>query len=366
MQIPSKTGRARPVFFVGAKAGVPRREGRPPHGSKVDGPGVRFSPTSLVCKYSCRAAGHRAGLDSVALRAPQAGMSQHPLYGLALALAAALLIAPDTLFMRLSGMNGVQMMAWRGLLTGLAMGCAWILLSRDRAGDLRALVTPLGGLAVLCQAVNALFFVLGIAMAPVAVVLFAVATVPIWSAILGAVFLGDSVGRATAMTCAVVLSGIGLSVFAGGEGDGSGSAVLGAACGLAVSVSLAGSFTVYRADRSLPILLTIGLGATLSGCVGWLLAEDLAAAPLRMAAIAFTGLVILPVSFFLLSLASRYTEAANVSLFLLLETVLGPLLVWAVIGEPVPPLSLLGGAVVVAALAVYLNHRRRKARESSA
>ena len=38
----------------------------------------------------------------------------HPLYGMGLACAGALTISPDTLLMRISGLNGVQMMAWRG------------------------------------------------------------------------------------------------------------------------------------------------------------------------------------------------------------------------------------------------------------
>ena len=69
---------------------------------------------------------------------------------------------------------------------------------------------------------------------------------------------------------------------------------------------------------------------------------------------AVTGAVILPVSFFTLSLAARHTQAANVSLLMLLETVLGPLWVWMGVGER-PTLQMgMGGAIVVISLAVYL------------
>ena len=73
--------------------------------------------------------------------------------------------------------------------------------------------------------------------------------------------------------------------------------------------------------------------------------------------------MILPVSFFSLSLASRYTHASNVSLLLLLETVLGPLWVWLGVGEEPTPMMLVGGVIVVGSLAVYLMaHRAAPAR----
>ncbi len=71
-----------------------------------------------------------------------------------------------------------------------------------------------------------------------------------------------------------------------------------------------------------------------------------------------TGAVILPASFFLLTLANRYTASANVSLLMLLETVLGPILVWVGVGEAPTPLMMVGGAIVVSSLATYLLHMR--------
>jgi len=66
------------------------------------------------------------------------------------------------------------------------------------------------------------------------------------------------------------------------------------------------------------------------------------------------------VSFFSLSLASRYTHASNVSLLLLLETVLGPLWVWLGVGEEPTPMMLVGGVIVVGSLAIYLWHTGRR------
>lgn len=54
----------------------------------------------------------------------------------------------------------------------------------------------------------------------------------------------------------------------------------------------------------------------------------------------------------LLALGPRYISSAEVSLLVLLESVLAPILVWAVIGENPGSWAIVGGAVVVGALIV--------------
>ncbi|TDL78367.1 DMT family transporter [Palleronia sediminis] len=281
--------------------------------------------------------------------------------GIALALTGALVLSPDTLFMRLSGLDAAQMMGWRGSLMAATLILFWAATTRDRGGDLRCLITPAGLGAAACQGFNGMAFAYGIAVAPVSVVLFALATVPIWSAALGALVLGDRVGRATAITSAVVLAGIGLSVFSaeGGHGAGGSQPLIGALCGLAVAVAMAGSFTIYRARPALPVPLTVGAGAAVFGAVGWAVAGPMTQTGGVLPAIWVCGVLILPASFVLLSVASRHTPSANVSLLLLLETALGPILVWGFLGEAMTGPELVGGGIVVAALAVYLRHRRR-------
>ena len=281
------------------------------------------------------------------------------LKGIGIALFGALVIVPDTLLMRLSGLSAAQMVAWRGLLMAAALWSVWMVLSRDRRGDLAALATPAGLGAAACQAANASLFAYGIAHAPVAVVLVAVATVPLLSGLLGAVALGDRMTPSTLAASAVVLGGIALSVSGGGAG-GQGSALFGAVAGLGVAAILAATFTIFRAAPDLPVLSTMGAGALVAGLAAALSVESMTRTDGWLPAIWIAGLVILPVSFTAFNVASRYTVAANVSLLLLLETVLGPLAVWAAIGEAVGPRALMGGGVVVATLAVYLWDQRRR------
>ena len=278
--------------------------------------------------------------------------------GLMLALAGALLLTPDTLLMRLSGLDGGAMLAWRACLAGLVfLSIGLIARFKEEKGN-RARVSSFGFWSlVICQIGNASFFAFGIALAPVAVVLLAVATVPVIAALLGYFLLGELADRRVWATIVLVVSGILMSV-AGDIERGMNidfETLLGACCGLAVAISLAFNFVIIRKNKTVPFELAIGLGALIAGCTAfylWPAAWQVRGASLIY--ISVTGLIILPVSFFLLSKASRLTSAANVSMIMLLETVLGPLWVWLGIKETPNSLTLLGGVLVVGALGFFL------------
>lgn len=272
--------------------------------------------------------------------------------GVALALFGVLVLTPDALLMRLSGMDGAQMLGWRSTTMGLVLIVAWLF---SRMGHWRAdaaLVFSGAGLAIAAsQGVNGALFTLGIVNAPVTLVLLGVATVPIFAALFAWVLMGEPTGRATRITIGCVLVGIALSMADNTEAVDA----MGIVYGLGVAICLSLSFVLIRRHGAVPILPSVGLGALGAGLVGAVVAgpegmmEDAVLWPILV-----TGAVVLPVSFYCLSLASRFTAAANVSLVLLLETVLGPLWVWWGIGEAPTPMMVVGGAIVVGSLAVYL------------
>lgn len=352
-------------------------------------------------------------------------MANHPQFGLLLAAFGALVLTPDALFMRLSGMGTAPMLAWRGLLMGGALVLAWLVLARGRRrADLGALLSGAGLTVAASQFFNSTLFSYGIATAPVPVVLFGVAAVPAFAAVFARLLAGEPTHWSTWATIAAVATGIAVAVLGDGIGPGAGHAVgpalgpdagsavgpeagpdagagvgpgggpavgpdvaagagsragssagsgagsgaggwdaaalRGALAGLGVAATLALIFVTLRARPGVPILPAIGCGAILAGSAGLVSAGPAGVFDGAVWAIAVSGALILPVSFFALSLASRHTHASNVSLLLLLETVLGPAWVWAVLGERPTAAMILGGAIVVLSLAAYLLYMRRR------
>lgn len=284
-------------------------------------------------------------------------------FGLILALFGALILTPDTLFMRWSGMSGFAMLGWRGLLMGTALILLWLVSGQATKAAAAGLMQPATLGVILCHATNSTLFSLGIAVAPVAVMLLAVATVPVFAAVLGRVLLGERTGAATWVTMAAVLAGIAIAVLGRSHTvPEDGNALLGALAGLGVAAALALSFVILRRARALPIQPAMGLGSLLAGTVGLAMAGPAAMGSGEVWAIAVTGLLILPLSFLALTNATRHTSATNVSLLLLLETVLGPVWVWFGAGEAMTGAMILGGAIVVGSLALYILGEARRAR----
>ena len=285
--------------------------------------------------------------------------------GILLALAGVLLLTPDTLLIRIGDMSGNQTVAWRGLLSSLVYFVIWLFMRRGGlVADFIKLGTVAGILVILSQTMNASLFALGVAIAPVSVVLFGVATVPIIAAILSWLIAGEGVSKSLWITTILVFFGITLAIF-GGEGGGivvDTNTIIGGLFGIGVGFSIALSLVLIRLHSDLPFVLAIAVGALLSGIYGYVMAAGDLTSGGDVIPIIITGIFILPVSFYMLSLASRYTLPANVSLILLLETVLGPIWVWWGVGEAPTSAMIIGGVIVVTTLARYLwlNLRREK------
>ncbi len=290
---------------------------------------------------------------------------QQSQFGILLALIGAMILTPDSLLMRLSQMDGGAMLAWRATLAGMVFLLIG-LNKRSRSVDTNKQIFSKSFVAlVLCQIANTSFFAFAISLAPVAIVLVAVATVPIISVILSALFLGERASLRSWGIILTVMLGILISVYGDlrGDIDFNMQTVLGALLGLAVAFSLAINFIVVRQDRAVEFELALGFGALIAGLTAFALSATATHVTLNSAfIISITGLIILPVSFVMLSRASRHTTTSNVSMLMLLETVLGPVWVWMVIDERPSHLTIAGGAIAILAIFYFLLSERKNAK----
>ena len=59
------------------------------------------------------------------------------------------------------------------------------------------------------------------------------------------------------------------------------------------------------------------------------------------------------IPFVLVTIAPRYITAAEVNLFFLLETILGPIWVWMVVKEQPSYETIMGGVVIIITIAIH-------------
>ncbi|WP_420562020.1 DMT family transporter [Thalassobaculum sp.] len=278
-----------------------------------------------------------------------------PVKGLTLAVLGVLILTPDTVLMRLVGADPWTILFWRGLL--VTVGYAGLLAVRYRGGFLRAFaeIGSYGALVAVLFAINTILFVVAVATTTVANTLVIMSAAPLFAALIGRAFLGERPPARTWIAIGIAIAGIVVIV-----GDGlSVGTWIGDLTALAAAIALGGHFVLVRAARPVDMMPAVGLSGLLVAAVSLIVADSLTLTPVQFGWMALLGLIILPVSFGLLTLAPIYLSAAEVGLVVLLETVLGPLWVWLVMGEEPSVNALIGGAIVITALVMNFVLKRR-------
>ena len=97
-----------------------------------------------------------------------------------MAFAGAMLITPDTLLIRLSGLEGWGLTFWRGLLIGCSVFVLWLLLEGARPSGSFHNYSAAAIIIVVANGGNTLAFNFAAVETSITVVVTALATAPFW------------------------------------------------------------------------------------------------------------------------------------------------------------------------------------------
>lgn len=244
--------------------------------------------------------------------------------------------------------------AGRALFAALALGAYVTVSSRGR--PLRAFRSiGWAGVAVaVCIAIASGTFIVALNHATVASVFFMQAAAPVGAAVLAWLAFREGVTRRALLSMAVALVGMGLMVGAPGSGSALG---LGAASVMALAFAAAIVLTRHRSDVSMApavclsqVLLVLAFGA---------FADPATVAQRDLGVLVLLGVGQMALGLALFTAGARLIPASEAALISLLEVVLGPLWVWIVHTEQPPLLTLVGGAVILAAVLLLATQGER-------
>ena len=213
-----------------------------------------------------------------------------------------------------------------------------------RAGGFQALFAGvlLGG-AMVCN-------VVALKYTTVAVAVLVMAAAPIFAALLGRMFLSETVGIRGWIS--VALGIVGLAIMVGGRLQ------LGDTLGVAVAIlgiMFFGAYTVsLRVGKMLDMTPAVFYGGVIGALVGmsmsFVTGVGLAIPLVEAFWCAFLGIVQLGIGSVLFALAAQTVPAVQLTVFALGEPLLAPLWAWVGIGEIPSGATMIGGAVLFSAL----------------
>lgn len=272
--------------------------------------------------------------------------------GILLAVAGIALISPDGTMLHLVPTVPV----WTALFMrtiGMAV-TLFLLLGLYYRGtllqNLRGLGVP-GVIAAALQGCGNLLFLVSIQHTTVAETLVLIATMPFWSALIGRLVIGEKVSKRTWIAIAVALIGIIIVVGEPILQHGLTGAVIWHLTGVAAAVVQGTQLVAVRkaGDRDMTGVIMLGSLFTAACCLPFTDFSTLGGH--NGLVLGTSGFIILPISLALFLSGARYAPAAEVALVALVETILGPIWVWLVLGEVPGAAALIGGSLVIAAVA---------------
>jgi drug/metabolite transporter (DMT)-like permease len=291
-------------------------------------------------------------------------MNEH-VKGLALTAIGVLFIVPDSLFVRLIDASPITISFWRNLVAGVLILSFVLLMDGPRAvTSLRS--TGRAGLAyVVLFGIASISFVMAVSHTSVANVVFILAAMPVFAALFSRLFLAEPLSTRMMLTMLGVFMGLGIILR--GSHETAGAHWTGDLMALAVAACFAGALTAVRSLRARSMLPAIPI-SLIGTAVLMAPFADIAGSFLSQWPLLLGHGFFIAVAASLMTLGPRYISSAEVSLLILLESVLAPILVWAALGEDPGIWALIGGAVVLAVLLVsnlWVLMRYRRVQSSS-
>lgn len=252
---------------------------------------------------------------------------------------AVVLWSTSGLFIKLSSLNPLALAGGRSAITALVL-LAWI-----GKPHFTWSASQIGG--ALSMVLTFVMFVTATQLTSAANAILLQFTAPLYVALFGGWFLGERPKSYDWWTMAAIIAGM---VLFFGDALSRGG-ILGNILAMCSGVTLAWMTLFLRKERG-NSASTILLGNILTALIGLPFLLLSPPQPVDWAILLFLGVLQLGIPFIMYSLSLRHLEALEAILIQTLEPILNPIWVFLVVGERPGPLALLGGALVILAVAL--------------
>ena len=269
--------------------------------------------------------------------------------GMLLAFTAVMFITPDSLFIRLANIESWGLIFYRGIIPFLSVFIFLLFIYKKKL--LNELINN-GWHGIAYAAVftiTNIVFVISIENTNVANTLIMIALAPMLSAIIGFIFLKEIPDQKTWFAIVITtLAVIYIFFDALDAGD-----FLGNFLGLVTATGLAVGANIIRSAKKMSLVPSAMLGKLMVAIIALLFVDQIKLEGNDLIIVPLMCIMCVAIPFVLVTLAPRYITAAEVNLFFLMETILGPIWVWLVIKEQPSIETIIGGVIIITTIAIH-------------
>lgn len=264
--------------------------------------------------------------------------------GTLLAFTAIMFITPDSLLIRLSTIESWNLIFYRGFIPFLFVFIGLLIIQKNKLFSSLINNGWHGVGYILTFIVTNILFIISIENTNVANTLIMISLAPMLSALISFVFLKEYPDKKTWIAIIITTLAVIYIFFDSFErGD-----VKGNFYGFICAMGLAAGTVIIRSGKKKTNLIPSAMVAKfLIALIALHFADNLNIQGNDLLIVPAMCLFCVAIPFVLITLAPRYITAAEVNLFFLLETILGPLWVWLVIKEQPSMETIMGGIVII-------------------
>ena len=269
--------------------------------------------------------------------------------GSLLAFVAVMFITPDSLFIRLSNLDTWGLVFYRGIIPFFTVFFGMLVIYQLNFFKILLKSGYQGIIYIITFSITNVTFVVSIQNTNVANTLVMVATAPMLSAILGSVFLKEHADKKTWISIIITLCAI-IYIFFDSLKLGN---FYGDILGFITAIGLAVGAVTIRSAKSKNLVPAAVVGKLLVAIFALVFIEKFALIDNDLIIVPIMCIMCVAIPFVLVTIAPRFIPAAEVNLFFLLETIIGPIWVWLIIKEQPSLETLIGGLVIITTIAFH-------------
>ena len=269
--------------------------------------------------------------------------------GSLLAFVAVMFITPDSLFIRLSNVDTWGLVFYRGLIPFFSVFFVMLLIYKLDFFKMLFTSGYHGLIYVSTFSITNVTFVVSIQNTNVANTLVMIATAPMLSAILGAIFLKETPDKKTWISIIITFLAI-IYIFSDSLKLGN---FYGDVLGFITAIGLAVGAVTIRSGKTKNLVPAAVVGKLFVATFALFFIESFNLVDQDLIIVPLMCILCVAIPFVLVTIAPRFIPAAEVNLFFLLETIIGPIWVWLIIKEQPSVETLQGGVVIIATIAIH-------------
>ena len=276
--------------------------------------------------------------------------------GSLLAFVGVMFITPDSLFIRLSSIDTWELLFYRGAIPSVVILIALILFYKSNLIKVTLAMGLAGLFYALTFSVTNITFIVSIQNTNVANTLVMIATAPMLSAILAAVFLKENPDKNTWIAILITFLAV-VYIFFDSFKLGN---FFGDIFGLITALGLAVGANIIRSVRDKDLVPAAVIGKFLVAIFALFFVDNLILQGRDNIIVPLMCIMCVGIPFVLVTIAPRFITAAEVNLFFLLETIIGPIWVWLIIKEQPSIETIYGGILIIMTIAVHSFYKLKK------